>query len=75
MSHHPLPGDIIEWWDESAQQWRPGVLRSVTFRYRVTGELDPMTDGAGWSIFATDIRSNTRPVATQPANLGPVETW
>jgi hypothetical protein len=34
------------------------VLRSVTARYRVTGDDDPLTEGAGWSVYADEIRSS-----------------
>lgn len=51
------PGTPIEWWDENTQEWRAGVLRSVTARYRVTGPTDPLVGSEGWSVFTDGIRS------------------
>jgi hypothetical protein len=56
----PTPGTPIEWWDDVTGSWRPGVLRSVTARYRVTGDDDPLADGADWSVFTDEIRSAAR---------------
>ena len=54
------PGEAVEWWDNNTQEWRAGVLRSVTARYRVTGETDPVVSDEGWSVFTDEIRSAAR---------------
>jgi hypothetical protein len=73
MTHQP--GDRIEWWDDTTGKWRSGVLRSVTAHYRVTGDQDPVTDLAGWSVTTTEIRSSERPVATTPTDPDRAEKW
>jgi hypothetical protein len=70
----PQPGDEIEWWDDQASVWRPGVLRGIITRFRVTGPDDPTVGSSGWQAWADEVRWSVRPQPRPVTVMGQVET-